>query len=107
MGRNDSTLYTGMSLGTQRVLERREMQKEAKELKKTALLPSAELIIGLIEKERQMIASKALAHVEADTLDENVKSELRALKLYSTYLTTLKLQVSNILRVKKSEVVDG
>lgn len=104
MARDDGSLYTGITSTSQRVQGVKEERKETKAAKRAELQPDAHLIIELIEKERQSVPDKVWELTSAQTPADEIKAILGALRLYETYLSNLKNQVSNVLRTKEVQI---
>jgi len=97
--RTDELLYTGSDSLQRREIKNKE-RDEAKITKRSALTPSAEVVFNMIEKEKASVTNSLLGFIQTDTTDENLKSTLIALKMYSGYLLELQTKVKNVLRVK-------
>jgi len=102
--RDDSILYTG---ATSERMVRREIKNkerdEAKISKRSALTPAAEVVFNLIEKEKEDVVNSLLSFILTDTPDEDLKSTILSLKMYSGYLLELQAKVKNVLRVKNEK----
>lgn len=100
--RNDGLLYTGLT--SQAQLQRLEATKKEKKRQKAnqkaKILPSAELLIELLAKEKKATILKLLETVQVDTSEEQTKSLILALNLYKDSLSGLEAQIKAIMRAK-------
>lgn len=94
---NDSFLYSGQTSASRRE-QKADERKLALERAKAELKPRADAITDHIDKEKQRIQEDVLEYIKADTHPDDIKSILLALKMYDSYLSTLKLKLSTILR---------
>ena len=100
--RNDGLLYTGLT--SQAQLQRLEAAKKEKKRQKAnqkaKILPSAELLIELLAKEKKATILKLLDTVQVDTSEEQTKSLILSLNLYKDSISGLEAQIKAIMRAK-------
>lgn len=95
MARNDSVLYSGARTSP---VERRKQEAKEKQEKRSRLLPSAELVLEALEKERETTKLDILKMVTIATDKEMIKETIAALNLYDQSMIKLANKFKNILR---------
>lgn len=104
MTRNDSILYSGLTSKSSGQAERakreKELKLEAKQQKRTKLIPAVEVVLDELEKEKRRTQEELIGMITVDTTEQATKDIIVALNLYSESVTRLKNRLSNIMRVK-------
>lgn len=100
--RSDSVLSTGMSSA----LERKQREKwdkahAARQDRRQALTPSADIILEWIEKEMNDCADLRKTIINVAT-EDHVKAQLLAKQMHLDFLESMKNRVKNTLRVAKA-----
>ncbi len=98
MARDDSLLYTGATSASFK--SRKEEVHQEKIEKKGVITPAAKIVFDLIEKEKVNVCDIRSLIVDRTTAEDDVKAELLARKLYTTYLSELRNKLKIILRTK-------
>lgn len=100
--RNDSSLYSGASstsFGTARTNPVRKELHETKEDKRLKLTPAAEVIVSLIQEEKDKVTDQLRnLPMTIDTTEENVKSVLLAYQLNLRFIDSLQTKITNTMR---------
>lgn len=99
--RSDAILYTGVtSKASQKVDERKKAVKLAKEEKKAQLTPAIELVLSAIKKEKESTTQSLLSTINPSTKEEDTKSIIVSLNLYTQSLDRLEGKIVRIMRGK-------
>lgn len=103
--RSDGVLYTGMN--SRSFVEQKEKkveQKEAKDSKRAQLQPYEEIIEQEIAKLRQEISLELADLIHVDMSKTDVKSVVMGLRLADSKLVSLRLRLSNIMRLQRKDL---
>ena len=101
--RNDSILYAGSSsasFSSTKVEQALKERRDAKEVKRNKLKPSAEVVFALIKSEIESVLSVLNMDVEKATDERLFMAEIMARKKYVVYLKSLQNKLDIILREK-------
>ncbi len=96
---DDSFMYSGMTSASTEPKTPRQIQKEEKEKDYYKLKPAAEVVLELINKERDAVTDVRTIILDRTTTSEEINTELLARKLYLSHLNTLESKVKNILKL--------
>jgi Lhr-like helicase len=100
--RNDSILYTGQTSASRRA-EKAELRKRDKAEKQAKLAPNAQVIVDLLDSERDQVITQLLSLINGSTPTEDVKSLIVSLNLYKQSMSNVKAKSLNILRRTNSD----
>ena len=101
--RNDAILYPGSSsasFSSTKVEQALKDRRDAKEVKRNKLKPSAEIVFALIKSEMDSVMSVVNMDVEKATDERLFMAEIMARKKYVVYLKNLQNKLDIILREK-------
>ena len=99
--KDDSALYTGItSVSARRVSAKKEIATDKKIQSRNELVPKADLVLDIIDAERDAIPTKIWGLTSSESTEESVRAMLGALRLYNNYLDSLRNQLQNVLRSK-------
>jgi len=105
MSRDDSSLYTGMTSNASKLARlERAKSKEAKEVKRGALLPAYELVNREIKKTQDEIADELRRAVTLDITTEQLKALVLGLRTADSRMDALRIRLNNIMRLNKGDV---
>lgn len=99
MPRDDSILYTGVSSASSRAnAEKRKEMRREKSQERGKLLPVAELINKIIEKEKKDVCDVRSFVISEATPEESIKADLLARKLNLEFIERFHGKINNLLR---------
>lgn len=101
--RNDSTLYTGMSVAIQRTIERNERKREGKRTQSDLLKPAEQRLRDFIDNQKVDQMKQLAAIVDMSTDTEDIKSELLAIKKNLVFIDNFKKMVDTMLRINQRQ----
>lgn len=103
---NDNALYTGMTSNASKEARAERLKaQQAKEVKRNALLPVAELINVEILKIRNEIADELRKAVTLETTEAELKALVLGLKLADERIAVLKTRLDGMLRKPKNREI--
>ena len=103
MVRDDSLLYSGVTSSSEN-LTPREVQREDKEKNRIKLKPAADVILELLETERNKLYDIRRIFIDRKTTDEEVKIERLVRERQAILIANLEVKVRNILKEKPIKV---
>lgn len=104
MTRDDSLLYTGASSASfttpksEEIKDKRDLKKQERKDAQHKLKPSAEVVLGLIERHKDKVKSIEEFAVEDMVSDEHFKSEVMARKKFYQFLMQFEQEIKIALK---------
>lgn len=103
MVRDDSLLYSGVTSSSEN-LTPREVQRETKNQQRDKLKPAADVILELLEAERNKLYDIRRIFIDRKTTDEEVKIERIVRERQAILISNLEVKVRTILKEKPIQV---
>ncbi len=103
MSKDNSFLYSGITSASSDIKTKRETQREAKIEDQIKLKPAADVVLELIQKERDAITDIRSIILDRSTTAQEINTDLIARKLYVGYLNGLESKIKRILTVRPSK----
>lgn len=100
MSRDDSLLYSGATSASFAQPTPREVQRAQKQENQRRLMPAADVVLELIDKERTNVTDIRSLIIKSEDTADAVRIELRARELYLGYLNSLEGKVKTIMTVR-------
>jgi hypothetical protein len=100
MSKDDSFLYSGLTSASSDKATPREIQREEKESQRIKLKPAAEVVLELLETERNKLYDIRRIFIDRKTTDEEVKIERIVRERQALLISALEVKVRNILKEK-------
>jgi hypothetical protein len=92
----DELLYTGITSAS----PRRKKNNEEKLSQRDKLKPAAEVVLPIIEKDKQRLGDMLLAIVEATDTPKDLAVKLLAIRMHREWLNKFEQQIKIVLRAK-------
>lgn len=102
MSKDDSFLYTGITSSSDKEPTLRELQREEKEQQRIKLKPAGDVILELLESERQKLYDIRRIFIDRKTPDEEVKIERIVRERQALLIASLEVKLRNILKEKQN-----
>jgi hypothetical protein len=99
--RSDDILYTGMTSRTptlKKISDDKKEKQRLKQEKQVKLQKGVDIILELLDKEREKTVLKMLEAISTETPQEDIKSVIVSLNLYKETVNNLQSRIKSIMR---------